>query len=146
MEFRAFVKENAIIGICQRDNSAHYPFIEGEAGIIEDEIEEFYHSDIEGKFPLGSFVFDVYLEKKSKGPSYYKWLIDFSPWLEATDPLFFTWPELDEMTGAEGEGRFRFERDAKKVGPTLGSYYKVPVDFEDKDSMEQFMKEVTKSD
>lgn len=51
MEFRCFVRDNKLVGICQRDYTNFYEFL----GTIMDEIEkaivEFYDAVVKGAFP-----------------------------------------------------------------------------------------------
>ena len=47
---------------------------------------------IQDKFPLDNYVFDVIRSKKDKVS-----LVDFNPFGETTEALFFTWEELKEM-------------------------------------------------
>ncbi|ORY39354.1 D123-domain-containing protein [Rhizoclosmatium globosum] len=90
MEFRCFVKDNVLIGICQRDHLNFYPFLVTSRVQLESAIKAFYVDEILGKFGNNSFVFDLYINKNNQKV----WLIDFNPFSINTDSLLFTWDEL----------------------------------------------------
>ncbi|XP_001641838.2 cell division cycle protein 123 homolog [Nematostella vectensis] len=90
MEFRCFVRNNELVAISQRDISNYYHFLAENEDEICADILNFYESKIEEKFPDTSYVFDVYKYADQKCT-----LIDFSPYGVPTNPLLFTWSELD---------------------------------------------------
>lgn len=51
MEFRCFVRNRAIIGVCQRDRT-FYRFLLEQRGSIRKRISEFYEKNIREKFSL----------------------------------------------------------------------------------------------
>lgn len=121
LEFRCFVKNNSLIGICQRDLN-HFEFLFQMRDDLRAKIELFFDRNLKGKFPDPSFVFDVYIPP----PHEKVWLVDINPWALRTDPLIFSWSELLNMEVPEDEDesgvqtmRFRFrvdgaEEDTKK--------------------------------
>ena len=64
----------------------------------------FFKEHIQHKFPSDNFVFDVIRTKKDKVI-----LIDFNPFGETTDPLFFTWDELTQSCDNNIEDDRNFE-------------------------------------
>jgi D123 len=87
---RCFVREKQLIGICQRDNSSHYDHIAKEATSIQSDISSFYAEYIAQTFPLSSYTFDVVRWRKDRVK-----LVDFNPFGEVTDGIFFNWDELN---------------------------------------------------
>jgi len=90
-EFRCFVRNKELIGISQRDVSQNYACIPAQQNNIQSDIVSFWHENIENRFPLSDYVFDVYRPTKDKVI-----LIDFSPFGATTDQLLFTWEELKD--------------------------------------------------
>ena len=90
MEFRVFVSSKRIIGLCQRDSTAIYPFLsENEtynlAGvglmtlkeIIIHQIKDLHTKITEVDVLPDQYTLDVYIDKK---PKYKCRLIDVNPW------------------------------------------------------------------
>lgn len=104
MEFRVFVYDKHIVGICQRDCTTYYDFLEEKLDELQDLIYAFFDGSskvggrgqsgapgfsIRDAFPLRNYTMDVYVDKKDR-----LWLIDFNPFGEPTCPLLFEWEEL----------------------------------------------------
>ncbi|CAD6499773.1 BgTH12-03881 [Blumeria graminis f. sp. triticale] len=85
-EFRCFVRERKLIGICQRDLN-HFSFLFAIRDKIRDKIKEFFENTLVKTFPDPEFVFDVYLPEPYERVR----LIDINPWAPKTDPLLFSW-------------------------------------------------------
>ena len=92
-EFRCFVKEEELIAICQRDNSNYYDHIAIQQESIKQDIISFFREHIKNKFPSADFVFDVIRTTKDKVI-----LVDFNPFGETTEALFFSWDELRDSS------------------------------------------------
>ncbi|KAJ3082408.1 hypothetical protein HK100_009681 [Physocladia obscura] len=100
MEFRCFVKDGVLVGICQRDYLNHYPFLVSSRLTLESAITNFFKNEINGKFLNASYVFDVYMNKNNQRV----WLLDFNPFSIITDSLLFEWNEILQHEGTEGMG------------------------------------------
>lgn len=93
IDFRCFVRNRKIIGICQRDLN-HFDFLFDMKDSLRNRIEAFFESKVKDTFPDENFVFDVYIPP----PHERVWLVDVNPWAPRTDPLLFSWLELLTMT------------------------------------------------
>ncbi|GJJ10495.1 hypothetical protein Clacol_004721 [Clathrus columnatus] len=91
-EFRCFVRQNYLLGICQRDPN-YYPTLNEESNLenIPIVIKSFWLEHIHEKFPgTCDYVFDVYLSRTLSSV----YLMDFNPYHPKTDALLFTYEEL----------------------------------------------------
>jgi hypothetical protein len=102
-EYRAFVKGGRMAAVTQRDGTHHYGHIAQERESILTDLTSFFDEFIGGeKFELGDFVLDVVRLGKDRVK-----LVDFNPFGEGTtDPVLFTWDELEEITNDQ-EIQFR---------------------------------------
>jgi hypothetical protein len=91
-EFRCFVRERRVVGICQRDLN-HFDFLFPMKEQLRDVILAYFDKTLKDTFPDGNFVFDVYLPE----PYDKVRLMDINPWAPRTDPLLFSWLELLTM-------------------------------------------------
>ncbi|XP_069950951.1 translation initiation factor eIF2 assembly protein [Cherax quadricarinatus] len=94
-EFRCFVRNKELVGICQRDISQSYCCIGSDQANIRSDIISFWQENIENRFPLPNYVIDVYRPAKDCVI-----LLDFNPFGETTDGLLFSWPELKGLDDA----------------------------------------------
>ncbi|RFU33736.1 hypothetical protein B7463_g2594, partial [Scytalidium lignicola] len=92
-EFRCFVRDRRIIGICQRDLN-HFDFLFPFIPTHISTIQSFFTSTLKDTFPESNFVFDIYLPE----PYNKVRLMDINPWAPRTDPLLFSWLELLTMS------------------------------------------------
>ncbi|KAL2918689.1 hypothetical protein HK105_201523 [Polyrhizophydium stewartii] len=90
MEFRCFVRDNELVGITQRDTANFYEFLVTNKDWIRHAIQRFFESKISGSFPDSCYVFDVYVNARTRKV----WLIDFNPFGPTTDTLLFTWGDI----------------------------------------------------
>jgi len=123
MEFRCFVKNKDIVAISQRDNTAFYDHIMKNESSIKQDIFTFFKEHIQNKFNCDNYVFDVIRSKKDKVI-----LVDFNPFGETTDALFFTWEELKSWNS---HFEFRYATDSSGVQPHPYRHYSIPRDFVD---------------
>jgi D123 len=98
LEFRCFVKQRTLVGVCQRDLN-HNQHMRALKPLILSKIDGFFNQKLRYDFPDPSFVFDVYLPEKRDGPAGSEVLdrprlIDINPWAPRTDSLLFSWKEL----------------------------------------------------
>ncbi|PBP24853.1 putative cell division cycle protein [Diplocarpon rosae] len=91
-EYRCFVKDERVIGICQRDLN-YFDFLFPMKDRLRDTILEYFEKTLKNTFPDGSFVFDIYLPEPYEKVR----LVDINPWAPRTDPLLFSWLELLTM-------------------------------------------------
>ncbi|XP_015517638.1 translation initiation factor eIF2 assembly protein isoform X2 [Neodiprion pinetum] len=91
-EFRCFVINGELVGICQRDLSQYYLYIETEKYDIRQDIKSLFHERIKKRFEsLTNYVFDVIRHKKDHVK-----IIDFSPYVPgSTKTLLFMKEELN---------------------------------------------------
>ncbi|KAJ3612406.1 hypothetical protein NHX12_020682, partial [Muraenolepis orangiensis] len=137
-EFRCFVKENKLIGICQRDYTQHYHHISKQEDSVCQSIQAFFTEIVQYNFPDEDFVLDVYRDSWGR-----VWLIDINPFGEVTDSLHFTWEELrsgNTLSANQQEGEqaqqqegpsFRFTTSEVTVQPSPCLSYRIPRDFVD---------------
>jgi hypothetical protein len=92
LEFRCFVRDKQVVGICQRDLN-HFEFLSKMRNEFREKILDFFNDKLRDTFPSNSLVFDVYIPP----PHTKVWLVDINPWAQRTDPLLFSWLELLTM-------------------------------------------------
>lgn len=93
LEFRVFVRDGEILGVCQR-NMDEYLFLEGLRPKIHSLLRLFWDNVVRSSgYPLRSFIMDVYLPPPYEEVT----IIDINPFTRKWDPLLFTWHELLEM-------------------------------------------------
>jgi len=88
-EFRCFVRDRRVIGICQRDLN-HFAFLFPLKDQLRNEILDYFEKVLKNTFPEPDFTFDVYIPE----PYDKVRLVDINPWAPRTDPLLFSWLEL----------------------------------------------------
>ncbi|CAI9729617.1 division cycle 123 homolog [Octopus vulgaris] len=139
-EFRCFVKNGALLAICQRHDSEYYGFIEQNLESIKTDITTFFKQRIASQFVLKEYVFDVYRKRQGKIV-----LLDFNPFGPVTDSLMFDWSELlsdhpfqkssTDVEGSEDVQQlpvFRYIRESESaMKPNPYAYYALPKDFVD---------------
>ena len=74
-EFRCFVRERRVVGICQRDLN-HFDFLFPMKEQLRELILEYFDKTLKGTFPDDNFVFDIYLPE----PYDRVRLMDINPW------------------------------------------------------------------
>lgn len=149
MEFRGFVRDDILVGICQREVTGFYATLLGREEEITDLIADFFFENLQEVSGSGNFSFDVYITKEGKVK-----LIDFNTWGGSTLPLLFTWEELEdkhnEITGRNSETSSPSQLDMKPefriviseglVQPGLRIGTGVPIDFVNQGAWEDIIK------
>ncbi|KAK8858893.1 hypothetical protein IAR55_003124 [Kwoniella newhampshirensis] len=109
-EVRCFVRNNALIGITQRDLN-YYDHLQSEEtrSQICDTVRALWEDEIRENYGGGDLVdvFDLYLSPKSASAK----IIDFQPYRPSTDPLLFTYDELLDIVESAFEPIPRGEAD-----------------------------------
>eukprot|EP00002_Diphylleia_rotans_P015949 TRINITY_DN3095_c0_g1_i1.p1 TRINITY_DN3095_c0_g1~~TRINITY_DN3095_c0_g1_i1.p1 ORF type:complete len:375 (-),score=78.92 TRINITY_DN3095_c0_g1_i1:114-1238(-) len=90
-EFRCYVKDTRLLGICQRHPDAYHDFLVHERDFYTNRITAFYHSFVRGVYPDNSFVFDVYIDGHTV------FAVDFTRMNENVDFGLFDWQDIQEM-------------------------------------------------
>jgi len=126
MEFRVFIKDRQIVGICQRDCCTFYDFLEAKVDDVQDSVYDFFYGTpgdtrktltsvgVRDLFPLSSYVMDVYVDLKSR-----VWLVDFNPFGEPTCALLFEWEELATVVAPDTASSGAMESDIQESEPQL---------------------------
>jgi len=96
LEFRCFVRDRQLLGICQRDLN-HFSFLPPLMPKLRSLIQDFFDKNLRRSFLDWNFAFDVYIPP----PHNRVWLIDINPWAPRTDPLLFSWLEILNMRGGD---------------------------------------------
>lgn len=89
-EFRVFVRDNKIAGICQRDLN-FYEFLQEEETQenIKNLIKTFWDENVKESFPNDNYVMDVYINQHDRVI-----IVDFNVYALRTDSLLFSYDEL----------------------------------------------------
>ncbi|XP_014213031.1 cell division cycle protein 123 homolog [Copidosoma floridanum] len=111
-EFRCFVINQELVGICQRDTSQYYKHIETEKYDIQRDIKSLFTEKIKNNFSLRDYTFDVIRIKKDKVKILDFGLLDKS----ATERTLFTLEELHSDIREKPE--FRFIAEDMGIQPT----------------------------
>ncbi|TIC06692.1 midasin [Wallemia mellicola] len=91
-EFRVFVRDNKIAGICQRDLN-FYEFLQEEETQenIRNLIKTFWDENVKETFPNDNYVMDVYINQHDRVI-----IVDFNVYALRTDSLLFSYEELQQ--------------------------------------------------
>jgi len=92
-EFRCFVHNKKLIAMCQRNGRKYYKHLSDEKSAVFQDVKKFFTNKISKCFPDESYVFDVTRPKEGKVI-----LVDFNPFGTVTDPVLFSWEEIDEIS------------------------------------------------
>jgi len=98
-EFRAFIQDGKMLGICQRDTTQQFEYIAQERSAIVADVFRFWQRKVAKHLNMSNYVMDVIRRKDKTGRSagHLCVLVDFSPLEEErTDSLLFEWGELRE--------------------------------------------------
>lgn len=125
MEFRCFVHDKLLVGICQREVTNFYPTLVERKADLKMMIRDFFIEKVEGRFGSKRYTFDVYVTRDGRVK-----LLDFNPWGGSTLPLMFTWEELEEKLGF-GDDDLEFRIVENRCGIRPGLKTAVPYDYLD---------------
>lgn len=108
LEFRLFVRDGDLVGMCQRDCSNFYPFLteRKQKDTLEETLVLFWQDVVSGAFECAdcdSYALDAYITSANAVK-----IVDFNHWGGGTLPLMFTWAEL-EARRKKPTGAFRNE-------------------------------------
>lgn len=132
-EFRTWVRDGRVAGICQRHPSETFADLDdfNKQAHISAAIQRFYNESLRNCIMIPAFAFDCYVRPRQSagatheidddvtgstpapvGLDYKVTLMDLSPADDSTDTLLFDWEELypgyvvaDEVAGGGGSGR-----------------------------------------
>ena len=95
LEFRLFVRDGDLVGMCQRDCSNFYPFLTDskQKAKLEETLVLFWQENVSGAFECAdcdSYALDAYVTSAGAVK-----IVDFNHWGGGTLPLMFTWAELE---------------------------------------------------
>ncbi|XP_042513151.1 cell division cycle protein 123 homolog [Macadamia integrifolia] len=128
MEFRCFVRDHRLIGISQHEVTVFYPVLQEKKHELEVLVSEFFRDNVQPRFESENYTFDVYVTRDRRVK-----LMDFNPWGAFTLPLLFSWEELEDSVGQEGDYiEFRIIESRCTVRPGLKTA--VPYDYLDTSS------------
>jgi len=137
MEFRVFVRNNEIVGICQRDPTLCHNYEKKDVERMEIMIDDFFQAHVRGSFSCPNFALDVYLGHRGK-----VYIVDFNTFGGTTQSLLFTW---DELTNGTCEERMKVVETADLIQPSAKVCTGVPfdlVDTSDGSALADFLKRV----
>lgn len=108
MLFRCFVAGRALVGVSQRHCGEFYDFLLDRQDFLCERIFTFFeaHLKSEHAFPDPDFVFDVYVDKRHR-----VFLLDVNVFGAVTDPLLFSWDELEHLRAARRQQQQDGEQD-----------------------------------
>lgn len=125
MEFRCFVRNQVLVGICQREVTGFYPVLVEKKYDLKSLILDFYVDNLRGRFESESYTFDVYVTNDERVK-----LLDFNPWGGSTLPLLYSWEELEGKLNEE-ERELEVKIVDSQCGVRPGMKTAVPYDYLD---------------
>lgn len=124
-EFRCFVRNNKLVAVCQKNTYSIFESIAKEQEQILLKIQQFFTetvSTFSESANLKDYVFDIYIDIP---PNRRVWLVDINPWKEFTNPLLFTFEELEQIK-EDSEPELRFVESEDDIIIRDYSRYQVP--------------------
>lgn len=94
-EFRCFVRDNVLIGICQRDTNFYDYMLERETrDKIRSTATKFWTEEVKKRWKGGeNYVFDILFTRDLSRAH----VVDINPYAPRTDTLLFSYEELEEL-------------------------------------------------
>mmetsp|Transcript_41785 Transcript_41785/g.93958 ORF Transcript_41785/g.93958 Transcript_41785/m.93958 type:complete len:340 (+) Transcript_41785:51-1070(+) len=130
-EFRCFVADGKLLAVSQRMTSAFFPHL-SEMQAREDlasHLGSWFEQHVKDKFPAKRYVLDVSSNCAPRGKVL---LIDFGPWGPTTDPLLYSWDDLNDMASAVEKPLAADVRvvlsEAEQRASRLENYHMVPLE------------------
>ena len=113
LEFRLFVRDGDLVGMCQRDCSNFYPFLteRKQKDTLEETLVLFWQDVVSGAFECAdcdSYALDAYVTSANAVK-----IVDFNHWGGGTLPLMFTWAELEARR--RNRSRFGMKRRVRRA-------------------------------
>jgi hypothetical protein len=129
-EFRCFVSNNSVVGICQRQARTFFQTLLEEKDDLSDAILHFLEEIVVPGFSLEKYVVDVYIDRNLR-----VWIVDFGPWLHG-DAILFDWQELCDLSQRESfefdtKEHFRIIESSLGILPRENLFYRLPQDILD---------------
>ncbi|CAG5100820.1 Similar to CDC123: Cell division cycle protein 123 homolog (Macaca fascicularis) [Cotesia congregata] len=119
-EFRCFVVNRELVGICQRDVTQYHQYIENEKYSIQTDIKSLFRERIKDRFQLDNYTFDVIRYKKDKVK-----IVDFGSLDESSiKGTLFTHQEL--ISSIVDPPEFRFIGENMGIQPSTPNYFCMP--------------------
>jgi hypothetical protein len=113
LEFRCFIRDRILVGICQRDTRNYYPEISRNSDFYFKRIMSFFIKNVQSVFRLENYVLDLYFTQDDMVR-----IMDFNPFSINTDSLLFQWDELLGLTQEATSIRcVESESDAQGIEP-----------------------------
>ncbi|KAL3319942.1 hypothetical protein Ciccas_001370 [Cichlidogyrus casuarinus] len=126
-EFRCFVKRRQLFAISQRRIDSAFLELQKRQKMIQNQIMTFFEENLAAAFPLLSYTFDVICDEKDEVT-----LVDFNVYGDPTEPLLFTYAELNDFSRRQYSKdviMFRLQRDEKiNLKSNEMNAYKFPLD------------------
>jgi hypothetical protein len=131
-EYRVFVSDDEIVAISQRDMNAPTVLADPDMDRFVDLMQVFMDQNVHRNGPhlrfisSGRYVYDVFVDRNWR-----VWIIDFAPWGAPTDPVLFTWEELEGanwMSSAHARAQLRCISSDSAIRPSQSVFDGVPVE------------------
>lgn len=146
MQFRVFVKDARIIAISQRNTAVRSSLVDTDMDRIVITVSRQFQSSARDSFARtfiaahgvdndrqansgderDRYVYDVFLDR-----GWRSWILDFAQWGHPTDPLLYSWDELERCTwmlASECRAQLRCVNNQSAIRPAQSLYDAVPVE------------------